>query len=123
MLGFPAGGRSRRLAATARGEVVLWHESPAEPPNLYLTALDGSGSRALTRWPDPHPQLTGMQKRLIVHDRGDGVQLSGMLHLPPGYDPATGRPPAAGHLGLPARLRRRRHRRPGAGQQPSGSPG
>jgi dipeptidyl aminopeptidase/acylaminoacyl peptidase len=25
-----------------------------------------------------------------VHDRGDGVQLSGMLHLPPGYDPATG---------------------------------
>ena len=72
-----------------RGEVVLWHESRAEPPNLYLTALDGSGSRALTGWPDPHPQLTGMDKRLIAHDRGDGVQLSGMLHLPPGYDPAT----------------------------------
>ena len=30
-----------------------------------------------------------MDKRLVVHDRGDGVQLSGMLHLPPGYDPAT----------------------------------
>ncbi len=91
VLGFPAaGGRGAGgPAATARGEVVLWHESPAEPPNLYLTALDGSGSRALTRWPDPHPQLTGLQKRLIVHDRGDGVQLSGMLHLPPGYDPAT----------------------------------
>jgi dipeptidyl aminopeptidase/acylaminoacyl peptidase len=27
-----------------------------------------------------------MEKRLIVHDRGDGVQLSGMLHLPPGYE-------------------------------------
>jgi dipeptidyl aminopeptidase/acylaminoacyl peptidase len=73
-----------------RGEVVLWHESQAEPPNLYRTALDGSGSRALTAWPDPHPQLTGMEKRLVVHDRGDGVQLSGMLHLPPGYDPASG---------------------------------
>jgi dipeptidyl aminopeptidase/acylaminoacyl peptidase len=73
-----------------RGEVVLWHESHAEPPNLYRTGLDGSGRRALTAWPDPHPQLTGMEKRLIVLDRGDGVQLSGMLHLPPGYDPATG---------------------------------
>jgi dipeptidyl aminopeptidase/acylaminoacyl peptidase len=85
VLGFPA----PEVAGAARAEVVLWHESPAEPPNLYLTALDGSGSRALTRWPDPHPQLTGLQKRLIVHDRGDGVQLSGMLHLPPGYDPAV----------------------------------
>src|SRR5258708_5232487 len=73
-------------SAAGRGEIVLWHESRAEPPNLYLTELDGSGSRALTGWPDPHPQLTGMDKRLIVHDRGDGVQLSGMLHLPPGYE-------------------------------------
>ena len=30
-----------------------------------------------------------MEKRLVVYDRGDGVKLSGMLHLPPGYDPAT----------------------------------
>jgi dipeptidyl aminopeptidase/acylaminoacyl peptidase len=85
VLGFPA----PEAAGGTRAEVVLWHESPAEPPNLYLTALDGSGARALTGWPDPHPQLTGLQKRLIVHDRGDGVQLSGMLHLPPGYDPAA----------------------------------
>ena len=27
-----------------------------------------------------------MVKRLMLTDRGDGVQLSGMLHLPPGYD-------------------------------------
>ena len=86
VIGFPAAEGS----APVRGKVVLWHESHAEPPNLYLTALDGSGWRALTVWPDPHPQLTGMEKRLIVHDRGDGVQLSGLLHLPPGYDPAAG---------------------------------
>jgi dipeptidyl aminopeptidase/acylaminoacyl peptidase len=77
VLGFAAGGRD---------EVVLWHESSTESPNLLAAALDGSGARKLTGWPDPHPQLTGMDKRLIVHDRGDGVQLSGMLHLPPGYD-------------------------------------
>jgi dipeptidyl aminopeptidase/acylaminoacyl peptidase len=86
VLGFAA---SRSAGRSARDEVVLWHEGRAEPPNLRLTALDGSGSRALTGWPDPHPQLTGMEKRLLVHDRGDGVQLSGMLHLPPGYDQAA----------------------------------
>jgi dipeptidyl aminopeptidase/acylaminoacyl peptidase len=75
------------FAAGRRDEVVLSHESRAEPPNLAAAALDGSGTRQLTAWPDPHPQLTGMDKQLIVHDRGDGVQLSGLLHLPLGYVP------------------------------------
>jgi dipeptidyl aminopeptidase/acylaminoacyl peptidase len=70
-------------------EVVLWHESPTEPPNLLAATLDGSRSRPLTAWPDPHPQLTPIAKHLITHDRGDGVTLSGILHLPPGHDPAT----------------------------------
>ncbi len=85
--GPPAAGRD--APASGRSEIVLWHESHTEPPNLYRAALDGSHATALSRWPDPHPQLTRMEKRLIVHDRGDGVQLSGMLYLPPGYDPAT----------------------------------
>lgn len=98
MLGF-AGDR--------RDQVVIWHESPAEPPNLRLVTISGPGrspvppvppgppgtserpaSRQLTYWPDPHPALTGIVKRLVVTDRGDGVRLSGMLHLPPGYDAA-----------------------------------
>ncbi len=70
------------------GQVVIWHQSQAEPPNLWViqTGDDQAAPRPLTSWPDPHPALTGMAKRLIVTDRGDGVQLSGMLHLPPGYD-------------------------------------
>ena len=55
-----------------------------------MAALDGSASRPLTAWPDPHPQLTRISKRLITLDRGDGVTLSGMLYLPPGHDPAAG---------------------------------
>jgi dipeptidyl aminopeptidase/acylaminoacyl peptidase len=80
VLGFTAGGRE---------EVVLWHESPTEPPNLLVAGLGGAARRALTSWPDPHPQLTRITKRLFTHDRGDGVTLSGMLYLPPGHDPAV----------------------------------
>jgi dipeptidyl aminopeptidase/acylaminoacyl peptidase len=68
--------------------VLLWHESPSEPPNLLAAAIGGAARRPLTAWPDPHPQLTKVTKRLITLDRGDGVTLSGMLYLPPGHDPA-----------------------------------
>ncbi|HEY5986747.1 MAG TPA: prolyl oligopeptidase family serine peptidase [Streptosporangiaceae bacterium] len=74
------------FTAADHTQVVIWHESPAEPPNLIAACLGGDQARPLTAWPDPHPQLTGITKRLISHDRGDGVMLSGMLHLPPGYD-------------------------------------
>jgi dipeptidyl aminopeptidase/acylaminoacyl peptidase len=78
------------FTGAGRGEVVLLHESPAEPPNLVVAALGGPARRPLTAWPDPHPELTRISKRLITHDRGDGVTLSGMLFLPPGHDQATG---------------------------------
>jgi dipeptidyl aminopeptidase/acylaminoacyl peptidase len=77
------------FAQGRRDEIVIWHESQAEPPNLRVLAAGsdaGAAYRALSDWPDPHPQLTGLAKELMVTDRGDGVQLSGMLHLPPGYD-------------------------------------
>ena len=76
------------FTAASQPEVVIWHESPAEPPNLVAATLGGSRPRPLTAWPDPHPQLTPIAKHLVTHDRGDGVILSGMLHLPPGHDPA-----------------------------------
>ena len=76
------------FALGSRDQVLIWHESPAEPPNLWLGAIGGAAqARALTNWPDTHPDLTGLAKRLVVTDRGDGVSLSGMLYLPPGYEP------------------------------------
>jgi dipeptidyl aminopeptidase/acylaminoacyl peptidase len=76
-LGFVGGRRDR---------VLIWQESPSEPPNLLARDLSGADVLRLTSWPDPHPQLTGLDKQLVSHDRGDGVQLTGMLYLPPGYD-------------------------------------
>ncbi len=74
------------FAGDDREALLIWHESRAEPPNLAVVRLDDGERMPLTSWPDPHPQLTGMDKRLVSYDRGDGVQLTGMLHLPPGYD-------------------------------------
>jgi dipeptidyl aminopeptidase/acylaminoacyl peptidase len=88
----PPAGTEHVLGFTtpARDEVLVWHESPEEPPNLFTAALGGTGpARPVTDWPDPHPQLTRIPKRLMTHDRGDGVLLSGMLYLPPGHDPAV----------------------------------
>ena len=76
------------FAGDDRETLLIWHESRTEPPNLAVIRLDGGERTPLTSWPDPHPQLTGMDKRLVSYDRGDGVKLTGMLHLPPGYDPA-----------------------------------
>ncbi len=74
------------LAAGSAETFVIWHQSKTEPPNLWVLAPSADPTR-LTDWPDPHPAITGMEKRLVLTDRGDGVQLSGMLYLPPGYVP------------------------------------
>ena len=102
--------------------LLIWHESRTEPPNLAVTRLDGGERTPLTSWPDPHPQLTGMDKRLVSYDRGDGVQLTGMLHLPPGYDPAAtaGCRWSSGPIRSTTVTRRRPAR---SAARPSGSPG
>ncbi len=76
------------FAGDDRESLLIWHESRTEPPNLAVIRLDDGERTPMTSWPDPHPQLTGMDKRLLSYDRGDGVKLTGMLHLPPGYDQA-----------------------------------
>jgi len=59
-------------------------ESSTEPPNYVVRSLEGD-TRALTTFPDPAPQLTGVTTQLVTYERADGVQLSGTLYLPPGH--------------------------------------
>ncbi len=72
------------VAVLGGGALLVQRESRTEPANLLV--VHGSERRALTSYADPHPQLTGMTKQLRSHTRPDGVALSGVLHLPPGYD-------------------------------------
>ncbi len=63
-------------------------ETRTDPPNIQVRDLDGAAdaTRAITQFPDPAPQLAGVSKQLISYARADGVQLSGTLYLPAGYD-------------------------------------
>jgi dipeptidyl aminopeptidase/acylaminoacyl peptidase len=73
--------------AGEEGAFVIRRESPKDPPNHFL--VEDGKERALTEFPDPHPQLTGIEKKLLTYKRRDGVPLSGTLYLPPGWDGET----------------------------------
>ena len=65
-------------------------ETPSDPPNYYIRTVSGQGTmKALTQFSDPTPQLRGIKKQLVTYKRGDGVQLSFTLYLPPGYKEGT----------------------------------
>jgi len=76
------------VVAVLDGALLLRRESRTEPANLVVAPSDGGPRRSLTDFADPHPQLTSSTKQLRTHHRPDGVALSGVLHLPPGYDAA-----------------------------------
>jgi len=67
--------------------ILTTRESPSERPNFYLRALGSDAAPvALTKFAHPTPQLRDVQKELIRYKRKDGVDLTGTLYLPPGYD-------------------------------------
>lgn len=76
----PAGFASPRL-----DKILTRRESPTDSPNFFVLDLDSGVRQRITDYADPHPQLTGVKKKLVRYKRGDGVELSAMLHLPPGY--------------------------------------
>ncbi|WP_312128068.1 prolyl oligopeptidase family serine peptidase [Brevundimonas sp.] len=92
-------GQSERLWRSAEGEyetlvgilddegrrLLTSRQSQADPSNLRIRTLDGQVT-PLTNFPDPAPQLAGVNRQLITYTRNDGVQLSGTLYLPAGYD-------------------------------------
>lgn len=69
-------------------------EAVAEPPNYHLRDLAAGRLEPVTRLPHPTPELRGVKKELLRYPRADGVQLTGTLYLPPGYEPGrSGRLP------------------------------
>jgi dipeptidyl aminopeptidase/acylaminoacyl peptidase len=76
------------LDGQARRALTIF-ESATQPPNVRIVDLNGSRVLALTHIVDSVPEITSAPRMLVEYDRGDGIHLSGMLYLPPGYHPGT----------------------------------
>jgi dipeptidyl aminopeptidase/acylaminoacyl peptidase len=74
------------LVDVKKGLLLTRRESQTEPPNFFLRDLKKGTMEQKTFLPDPAPQLAGISKELISYERADGVQLTGTLYLPAGYD-------------------------------------
>ncbi|HWE46125.1 MAG TPA: prolyl oligopeptidase family serine peptidase [Caulobacteraceae bacterium] len=73
-------------------KLLTRRESRTDPPNYFVRTVGQAQPRALTHFPDPEPQFAGVTKQLLVYKRADGVNLSGTLYLPAGYDKARDGP-------------------------------
>lgn len=73
--------------------IITRRESQKEVPNYYVQTLSTkSGETALTSFTDPYPQLQGVTKEKVHYKRADGIDLTGDLYLPKGYDKAKDGP-------------------------------
>jgi dipeptidyl aminopeptidase/acylaminoacyl peptidase len=67
--------------------VVTRRETQTDVPNYFLKDLVRKiADRPLTNFANPYPQLAGVTKQKIFYKRADGVDLTGDLYLPKGYN-------------------------------------
>ena len=68
-------------------QLLTRKESEKEMPNFWLKNLKTKiADRQLTSFANPYPQLDGVSKEKIRYKRADGVDLTGDLYLPKGYN-------------------------------------
>ncbi len=67
--------------------LITRKESQQEVPNYYIKDLKARiADRPLTEFKNPYPALEGITREKIKYKRADGVDLTGNLYLPKGYD-------------------------------------
>jgi dipeptidyl aminopeptidase/acylaminoacyl peptidase len=71
----------------ARGRrMVTRRESRTSPPNYFVRDLRTAADPVpMTALANPAPELATVQRELVTYTRADGVQLSGTLYYPTGY--------------------------------------
>lgn len=68
-------------------QLLTERQSENEVPNYWVKNLRlRIADRQLTFFTNPYPQLEGVVKQKIKYKRADGVDLTGDLYLPKGYD-------------------------------------
>ena len=63
-------------------------ESKSEYPNYYFRNLKNNKLAQITSFENPFKSIQNVHKEVITYKREDGLELSGTLYLPVGYDMA-----------------------------------
>ncbi|GAB3926543.1 prolyl oligopeptidase family serine peptidase [Mucilaginibacter myungsuensis] len=67
--------------------VLTRRESQTEVPNYFIKDLKAPGNdKQITSFANPYPQMEGVSVQKIFYKRKDGVDLTGDLYLPKGYN-------------------------------------
>jgi dipeptidyl aminopeptidase/acylaminoacyl peptidase len=68
-------------------ELLTRRETQTEVPNYYIKNLvTKMADVPVTTFKNPYPQLVGVTKQKVSYKRADGVDLTGDLYLPKGYN-------------------------------------
>jgi len=67
-------------------QLVVRIESPTEYPNYFFRSLKNKNLTQLTFNENPFNSILGGHKEVIKYKRNDGLELSGTLYLPVGYN-------------------------------------
>ena len=70
----------------SKKQLLVRIESKNDYPNYYFKNLNGKKITRITDFNNPFEQLSKVDKQVITYKRNDGVELSGVLYLPVGYD-------------------------------------
>ncbi len=70
-----------------KDELLVRIESPSEYPNyFYKTLRKNKTAIQLTNFENPFKSIQNVHKEVITYKRDDGLELTGTLYLPVGYD-------------------------------------
>ncbi len=70
-----------------KGEILIRLESPSEYPNYYVRNIKKKVAlKPITQFENPFKAMQDVEKQVITYKRDDGVELTGTLYLPVGYD-------------------------------------
>lgn len=69
-----------------KGEILVRIEAPTEYPNYYIRNIKTDKLKQITFFENPFKSIQDVHKEVITYKRDDGLELSGTLYLPVGYD-------------------------------------
>jgi dipeptidyl aminopeptidase/acylaminoacyl peptidase len=67
-------------------QLLVRIESPTDYPNYYFRDLEKGTLDQITAFENPFKSIQNVHKEVITYKRDDGLELSGTLYLPVGYD-------------------------------------